>query len=93
MPKYFFDVYDGVQHFRDEEGGELPDRYAARKEALMVIPNIARDRSPLEGSRRDFIVDVRSETGKVFFTVTLSLAARWLQDQPEDLKASVEAKP
>jgi hypothetical protein len=77
MPRFLFDIYDGVRLTRDDEGSELPDREAARKEALSVLPDIARDRSP-DGDRRDFIVDVRDETGRVIYTATLSLVGRWI---------------
>jgi len=67
MPKFFFDIRDGEHDMRDEEGTELTDRKAARKEALAVLPDIARDKSP-DRDRRDFIVDVRDETDRLVFT-------------------------
>ena len=77
MPKFFFDIYDGERNFRDDEGSDLSDREAARVQALSVISDIARDNSP-DGDRRDFITDIRDETGRVIFTATLSLVARWI---------------
>ncbi|MFC0408776.1 DUF6894 family protein [Roseomonas elaeocarpi] len=78
MPKFFFDIHDGEHYRRDQEGSELTDGEAARREALAVLPDIARDRSPGD-NRRDFIVDVRDETDRLVFTATLSLMARWIE--------------
>jgi hypothetical protein len=77
MPLYFSDIFDGTRLLRDEEGTELPDREAARREATGVLLDIARERLP-DGNGRNFTADVRNETGQVIFTATVSLTAQWI---------------
>jgi hypothetical protein len=43
MPRYFFDTYDGRFDLIDEEGHELPDRAAARREATRALAEMAAD--------------------------------------------------
>ena len=78
MPKYYFDLYDGTSFTRDPHGLELANRSEARREAISVLPDMARDVLP-DGDRRDFTVDVRTAAGEVVYTATLSLAGRWLK--------------
>ena len=76
MPLFYFDTITDQHRVRDQEGLELPDWEAARKEAIKVLPDIARDELPNNGNRRDIIADVRDETGRIVFTAHLSFAAR-----------------
>ena len=78
MPKFFLDLHDGVQLTRDPYGLELENSEEARKEAIGVLPDLARDVPP-DRDRRDFTVDVRTATGEVIYTATLSLTGRWLK--------------
>jgi hypothetical protein len=77
VPIFFFDIQFGEHHIRDDEGSDLPDRDAARREALMVLPDIVRDKSPC-ADQSNFVAEVRDESGRVIFTATLSLSARWI---------------
>ena len=77
MPKYFLDLYDGNQFTRDPHGLDIEDHETARQEAIGVLPDMARDVLP-DGDRRDFSVDLRTESGEVIYTATLSLIGRWL---------------
>jgi hypothetical protein len=45
MPRYFFDIHDG-EAVIDEEGTELPDFEAARREATSLFRPLQRKRSP-----------------------------------------------
>ena len=46
MARYYFDIDDSVQKTVDEEGTELESAAVARREALALLPNIARDLEP-----------------------------------------------
>ena len=78
MPRYFFDIDDGEMHFRDDDGQELNDLRAARDEAVVVLPAIARDVLP-NGDRRDFVASIRDEENRVVFRATLSLVVEWIE--------------
>ena len=78
MPKFFLDLYDGAEFSRDPYGLDLAGREEARKEAISVLPDMARLALP-DGDRRDFTVDVRTAVGEVIYTATLSLIGRWLK--------------
>ena len=78
MPKFFLDLYDGATFTRDPYGLDLASQEEARKEAISVLPDMARDVLP-DGDRRDFTVDVRTNVGEVIYTATLSLVGRWLK--------------
>lgn len=62
---------------RNDEGMDLPDRAAARQQAMNALPDLARDIVPRDGDGRHMGVDVRDATGRIVFTAVLSLAARW----------------
>ena len=81
MPRYYFDTSNGDHHVRDDVGVELPGLEAAANEAVMALPDLARDALP-DGDRRDFVASVRDETGRVAFRATLSLAVEWLAPRP-----------
>ncbi len=78
MPKFYLDLYDGTNVTRDPYGLDLVDRMEARREAISVLPDMAREVLP-DGDRRDFTVDVRTAVGEIIYTATLSLVGRWLK--------------
>lgn len=79
MPRFFFDVSTGGEWMRDEEGSYLADRETARQEAIGLLPNIARDVDVLpDGNRRDFVINVRDDSGKMIFTATFALTGKWV---------------
>ncbi len=78
MARFYFDIHDGKHDTKDDDGTEFPDLAAMRKEALSILPDIAREVMPNDGNRRDVIVDVKDGNGMVVFTATLSLVARWM---------------
>jgi len=69
MSRYFFHLSFGQRTVPDEEGVELPNRTAARDEALAVVRDLA---NPEHGghSRRwaSWFLEVADETGKFFRT-------------------------
>lgn len=76
MAKYYFDIHDGAQCHRDTDGDDLPDAAAARKMAMQVLPNMARDHRTPDNDRRDFIVDVRDAEGRVIYIACMCLLGR-----------------
>ena len=76
MARYFFDIDDGERHSRDGEGTELADREEARREAISILPDIAREELP-DGNDRVFSCSVRDESNRVIFLARLTLHARW----------------
>lgn len=79
MPRFYFDTYDGERTDHDEEGVLLADAGAARQQAMAALTDLVRDVVPEDGDRRDMTVDARDGTGRVLFTATLSLVARWVR--------------
>ncbi|UVO35750.1 hypothetical protein KUL72_31000 [Bradyrhizobium arachidis] len=43
MKKYYFDIRDGSQFIRDDEGLELPNIESARQEATTALSEMARE--------------------------------------------------
>jgi hypothetical protein len=57
MPRYHFHVVNGIGETRDDEGMELPDLDAARREALAGIRSILREE--ILGGSIDFAGEIR----------------------------------
>ncbi len=72
MPRFFIDTDDGDVRVHDDEGFDLADAEAARREAMTVLPDMARDKLP-DGDRRTFVATVRDEAGSVLYSATLTL--------------------
>jgi hypothetical protein len=69
MPRYFFHLSFGQRTVPDEEGVELPNRIAARDEALAVVRELVNPEHR-EHSRRwaSWFLEVTDETGRFFRT-------------------------
>ena len=78
MPRFYFDIADGENSVRDTDGIDLSGLDEARKEALRVLPDVAREVMP-DGDNRNIVARVRDESGRFVFQATLSLTAEWLQ--------------
>ncbi|TGN90960.1 hypothetical protein EOW77_0003545 [Bradyrhizobium yuanmingense] len=63
--RYYFDLRDGTQVFRDEEGLELPTVRAAEMEATRTLGGMVRDLE-LESGGRDLAIEVRTDAGPAF---------------------------
>ena len=79
MPRFYFDINDGIHRSRDEEGEDFSDREVARREAITVLPELAREVLP-DGDDHVCSCNMRDESGAVIFTATLSLKAEWKND-------------
>ncbi|GJE29110.1 DUF6894 family protein [Methylobacterium organophilum] len=76
MPRYFVDTSDDDLFVEDEEGQELAGVNDARRLALSVLPDMAREKMP-NGDRRSFLAIVRDEGGRVVYRATLTLRGEW----------------
>jgi hypothetical protein len=77
VPRYFFDIDDGVRDVRDEEGTVLEDREVARKEAIGTLAQLANSMLP-DGNNHTFKASVRDETDKPIYEATLALKSGWV---------------
>ena len=77
MPRYYFDLTTSDGTTTDEQGQVMSGLDTMRREALQVLPDVARDELP-DGDRDVFAIRVRDETGRYIFEATLSLKADWL---------------
>ena len=78
MPLFYFDVCDGEDVIRDEDGTECPSFEAARRAALGVLPAMARD-AARHRDQQDLVILLRDNGGRHVFTATLTIMAR---DEP-----------
>ncbi|MCE4224705.1 hypothetical protein HCU64_13150 [Methylobacterium sp. C25] len=69
MPRYFFDVHDGVD-VRDDAGRELEGPEAARQEAVRLAAEYAKDVENLSAGGL-LVVTVRDGSGTTVTTVRL----------------------
>nr|WP_137830265.1 hypothetical protein [Methylobacterium sp. L1A1] len=77
MPRYFFDIDDGVRNLRDEEGVVLDNCEHARREAIGILAQLANSMLP-NGNNHSFQACVRDETGKPIYEATLDLKNGWI---------------
>ena len=73
MPRYHFDIHDGVRFTMDETGVELDGLKAARQEAARMLGELAREILP-EGERRDAVIEVKDEIGQRVLVAKLSVS-------------------
>ena len=77
MPRYFFDIDDGMRDVHDDEGVDLADSASARKEAIGTLAELAHDMLP-DGNNHVFKARVRDETGKLIYEAALTLKSGWV---------------
>ena len=80
MPIYYFDIRDGERDI-DDEGTDLPDRHAARSNALVFAGDYVRDNPALLDPTGKLIVEVRDDARRPLFGVTISVSD--LEESPE----------
>ena len=90
MAQYYFDTRTALDQMSDEVGLELSSHEAARDYAQSLLSNLAEDGLP-DGSRHDFVVDVKDVHGSLIYTCMLSMHGRWLtaQQHPSASRAVV----
>jgi uncharacterized protein DUF6894 len=83
MPRYYFDIREGLRFRPDHAGAEFEDLGSAKGDAVDLAGEIAKD-MPLAPSNHVVIVEVCNEHKERVVTVTVSL---WIErtqveDQP-----------
>jgi hypothetical protein len=71
MPRYFFHTSDGIRHI-DDEGFELPDDAAARREAVRYGGHLLGDDPEMALVDGGLRIDVTGEDRRVRFAVMVS---------------------
>ena len=84
MPRFFMHVRDALGTLRDEEGQELPDLEAARREAFHAAKEylgakLAASDEPSEIDM-DRVIDVADATGTVLLSVRFSEVVEALEN-------------
>ena len=79
MPRFFFDTQDGDDFISDDDGIEFENVQEARDQAVICLPDMAKDRMP-DGEVRDFVVTVRNERGRPVYEARLGLRGTWFSD-------------
>lgn len=69
MPRYFFDIHDGVD-LRDEVGREIGDPLVLRREALRVMTSLMAAEAE-DSQDSTLVLTVRNETGDGIMTIRL----------------------
>ena len=82
MPHFYFDVTDGEHRTRDDEGLMFADLATACREAVRVLPEVARDVLP-DGTEKLMSASVRDEAGTILFRALLVFRCEW--PRPSDL--------
>lgn len=68
MPRYHFNVHDGVS-LPDEDGYELPDLAAAQRCAVKLSGDLLREHGELFWTGEEWRMDVTDERGLILFTL------------------------
>jgi len=89
VPRYFFDIHDRA-FLADEVGTECADFEAARRQAMITLPEISRWAIPSDGDNQAFTVLVRDERGALVYTATLTFAGLRLNNAPEQCQPTVK---
>ena len=71
MPRYYFETDDGSSRVIDDDGIELRDAEAARREAVLVLPAMAHERL-LDTEACTLSAIVRNEDGAIVYTATMT---------------------
>jgi hypothetical protein len=76
VPRYYFDLYEGVELMRDEEGSAFDSLDAAVQGAARSAAEIGTNRLA-KGDFTDVVLEVRDERDQRTFTVTASMRFDW----------------
>jgi hypothetical protein len=81
MPRFYFDVCEGVRFIPDEEGLELDGLEVAERMATRAAADMARDSLP-KGDAQALAVEVHDTDGKRVLTVTVRMHVERGATQP-----------
>lgn len=85
MPRYYFHVCNGSGFTEDEEGKELPDEEAARKEAILGLRDIGAGELRLGEMNLGSFIEVEDEAHRLVMTVNFSDAVRIANERGQRL--------
>ncbi|MHB2210696.1 DUF6894 family protein [Methylobacterium sp. CM6257] len=72
-PRYFFDLHNS-EYRRDDHGTQCADLEAARREAMLTLPEIARFAIPSGCDDQAFSMSIRDESSAVVYTASATFA-------------------
>ncbi len=76
MARYYFDILDGAQSVRDDEGSDFDSLDAAVQAVAHSAAEIGTGRLG-RGDTRDVVIEVRDERGQRVCTVKASMEIDW----------------
>jgi len=76
VARYYFDILDGAQSVRDEEGSEFDRLDAAAQAAARSAAEIGTGRLA-QGDTNDVVIEVRDERGQRVCTIKASMEIKW----------------
>ena len=82
MPRFYFDVREGVKFISDEKGLEFDSLEAAEREAATAAAEIGRDHLP-KGDSREVTVEVSNEHRQRVLTVKVSMDIDQVEPPPQ----------
>lgn len=83
MARYFFDIHDGAQSVRDDEGSEFDSLDAAVQAAARSAAEIGTGRLA-KGDTSDVVIEVRDEQSQRVCTVKASMDINWHVPRPQE---------
>ncbi|WP_082512972.1 hypothetical protein [Methylobacterium sp. Leaf125] len=82
MARYFFDIHNGDEFFRDPEGIECSDAGSIRTEAMRTLPEIARHTIlARKADVQALTILVRNQDQRTVYAATLTFSGLWV-DEP-----------
>ena len=75
MPRYYIDIVEDALRTSDDVGFDLVDEAAARRQAIVLLIELARDEAR-EGNIEALSVEVRNDLGQPAFHATLRFELR-----------------
>jgi hypothetical protein len=76
VARYYFDIHDGAQSVRDDEGSDFDSLDAAVQAAARSAAEIGTNRLA-KGDTSDVVIEVRDERGQQVCTVKASMEIEW----------------
>ena len=78
VPRFYFDIRDGEQFIRDDEGLDYPDIEAARDSATVALAEMAKDALP-RAELHHIAIEVRDEAKEPLLMAELTFEVRVLR--------------
>jgi hypothetical protein len=82
VARSYFDIHDGAQSVRDDDGAEFDSLDAAVQAAARSAGEIGTGRLE-RGDTRDVVIEVRDERGQRVCTVKASMEIDWHVSRPQ----------